>query len=386
MGLASGTRFAGKRVVCNATQQQGDLGVHTSYSCLSHVDIGLQYNWYPGVNAAVWRGGSDKHCVLCKLEGNSSSWTFADSAGDVSYARYPGAAVKTIDQYDDWTWPAAEGEDEGRGTDPDEGDDDDDGDGDEDDDGDGPGDDDDDWKHKLEKQRLLEYNATCSEWNAVMPHLLYAGKSQVELTDLSMNVSRGAGAGAGAGGTGLKYVLKSWNFGANWTWIEMPDFLQGAGGFVADPTNDTLYTVAGSCISRSCDQAETWSPCWDAPGLVGSFRQLVIRDSRTMLVVRNGDVPLRTTDGGASWHPLASLANVARYGIGAAHSWSGKTLAISGVAGLLFVWVSGDDGDTWVDETGDYTSMSGGIAQWYDNTLYICSLGQGISSKTCDES
>ena len=86
-----------------------------------------------------------------------------------------------------------------------------------------------------------------------------------------------------------------------------------------------------------------------------------------------------------TWAPLASLENVARTMGGAAYSWSGKTLAISGVAGQIFVWVSKDDGDTWVDETGDYTSMSGGIAQWYENTLYISSLGQGISAKTFDE-
>jgi hypothetical protein len=47
--------------------------------------------------------------------------------------------------------------------------------------------------------------------------------------------------------------------------------------------------------------------------------------------------------------------------------------------------VSTDDGDTWVDESGDYTALTGGVAQWYDNQLFICSLGQGISSKTFKE-
>merc|ERR1712100_982866 len=103
-----------------------------------------------------------------------------------------------------------------------------------------------------------------------------------------------------------------------------------------------------------------------------------------MIVLRNGDVPLRTKDGGASCRRMVSLEDVARYELSAAYSWSGKTLAISGVKGQLFVWISRDDGDTWTDESGDYTSMSGGIAQWYENTLYISSLGQGISSKTFD--
>jgi len=47
--------------------------------------------------------------------------------------------------------------------------------------------------------------------------------------------------------------------------------------------------------------------------------------------------------------------------------------------------VSRDDGDTWTDESGDYSAMSGGVAQWYESTLYISSLGQGIASKTFEE-
>jgi len=183
-----------------------------------------------------------------------------------------------------------------------------------------------------------------------------------------------------------KFTLKSWNFGANWTWIELPDFLQGLGTYRADPTNDTvLYGIATNCIARSYDEAETWEYCWDAPGLEGSFKDLVIKDSQTMLVMRNGDVPLRTRDGGATWERLGSLANIARCSPGAAYSWSGKTLAVSCVFGRTLVWVSTDDGDSWVDESADYTALSGGIDQWYDNTLYISSLGQGISAKTFPE-
>merc|ERR1712194_429398 len=179
-----------------------------------------------------------------------------------------------------------------------------------------------------------------------------------------------------------KYVLKSWNFGANWTWIVLPTFLQDLSTFRADPTNSTvLYGITPKCIARSYDQAETWEYCWDAPGLEGSFSDLVIKDSQTMLVMRNGAVPLRTRDGGKSWKLLGSVENIARNGKHAAYSWSGKTLALSTVVGQNLVWVSKDDGDTWVDESGDYTAMNGGIAQWYDNTLYISSMGQGIAAK-----
>ena len=79
--------------------------------------------------------------------------------------------------------------------------------------------------------------------------------------------------------------------------------------------------------------------------------------------------------------------NVSFWTLGVIHGGtaSGKTLALSAVIGTTVVWVSKDDGDTWVDESGDYTADNGGIAQWYENTLYVSSMGQGISSKTFAE-
>ena len=53
--------------------------------------------------------------------------------------------------------------------------------------------------------------------------------------------------------------------------------------------------------------------------------------------------------------------------------------------GQNVIWISTDDGDTWVDESADYTALTGGIAQWYDNKLFVCSLGQGISAKVFNE-
>ena len=202
-----------KEIVCNDTELQGDLGVHPSGNeCNTHVDIGMLWRWYPGVNAAVWRGSTDKHCVLCKKSGPSSSWETTSTKGVISYALQQGAVIKTMEEY-------------GISEDPDDPD------GPED--PDGPGDDDDDWEKKMEKQRALEFNQTCSEWNAVMPHLAFAGKSQEGIEALAMNSS--------ATGAGGKYVLKSWNYGANWTWIMMPDYLQAVGGFTAgdDPSQIT---------------------------------------------------------------------------------------------------------------------------------------------------
>ena len=41
-------------------------------------------------------------------------------------------------------------------------------------------------------------------------------------------------------------------------------------------------------------------------GLVGSFSDMIILNSTHMTVTRGGDVPLRTTDGGATWAPMES--------------------------------------------------------------------------------
>jgi len=195
MGMPPWDTYKDKEIVCNSTEVQGDLGEMTSYRCLSQVDIGLMYRWFPGVNVAVWRGATDKHCVLCKMSGPASSWSKYQSQGVISFALQQDAVIKGIEEYDS----------EARDDDSDDDSDDDH----EDSDPEGPDDDDDSWQHKMEKQRQLEFNATASEWNAVMPKLAYAGRSNTELS-------------VGGGGGGGRYTLKSWNYGQNWTWVSLP--------------------------------------------------------------------------------------------------------------------------------------------------------------------
>eukprot|EP01048_Picozoa_sp_COSAG05_P011198 COSAG05_NODE_1040_length_6068_cov_46.397219_7_plen_191_part_00 len=47
-------------------------------------------------------------------------------------------------------------------------------------------------------------------------------------------------------------------------------------------------------------------PATPHKGLVGSFHGMTILNSTHMTVTRGGDVPLRTTDGGATWAPMES--------------------------------------------------------------------------------
>lgn len=340
--------MAGKALVCAADADLGDLGVHPSnHSCLSHVDIGLEYGWYPGANVAVWRGDTDKRCHICKLAGNSSSWPLTAAEGAAVYALRTAAGG---DARPVGAETGAEGEDKGEEKGEEKGED--------------------ELRRRMrhfhrhvEKTRLLEGG-----------HALPPPRSGLEL-------------GGGAEGYPPKYTLKSYNFGANWTWIELPPHLQGLTHYRADPSNGSvLYGIASGCIGRSFDGAESWEGgCWRPAGLDGSVIDLAIKDSRTMLAMRNGAVPLRTRDGGASWQPLDSVAPLARCSPGAEYSWSGRTLALSCILGKTVVWVSTDDGDTFVDESGDYTADNGGIAQWYDNQLFISSMGQGISAKVFEE-
>ena len=133
--------------------------------------------------------------------------------------------------------------------------------------------------------------------------------------------------------TQQKYVLKSADFGQNWTWTAFPDFLQSVSLIQTDPTDSkTIYAVAPACLSTSVDQGANWSPCIKAAGLSGAFVDLIIKDATTMVMLRSGDVPLRTKDGGRSWAPLASAAGKLPKGGTSAgsYSWSGKTLVIHG--------------------------------------------------------
>ena len=338
--------LADKEVSCTSAEVVADLGVvNKSYGCLSQVDFGQGYGKYKGANAAVWRGDTDQHCVLCKLPGKQSTWDLKDAKGAVVFALEVGYDASSALPKDlnsrakpdgDGVYAVGGAPAERRA------------------------------QHKfekhVEKQRLLELG--------VEPVAPTAG---FEL-------------GGGSGGSSPLFILKSWNFGLVWTYIKVPEFMQGGVQLVVDPTNSsTLYGVSGNCVSRSTDQAETWEPCWQPPGLTGSFKELVIRDSNMMIMLRNGDVPLRTFDGGASWKPLDSVSAIVPHGPSMSYSWSGKTLGMNFNDGRVRVWVSEDDGETWVDESSDYSALTGGIAQWYDSTLYVCSLGQGISAKNFTE-
>lgn len=89
---------------------------------------------------------------------------------------------------------------------------------------------------------------------------------------------------------------------------------------------------------------------------------------------------------------MTSTKLVASYNKGLEWSWSGKTLAMVGSGGSpspehrhgAIAWISKDDGETWVDETADIVTLGPGIAQWYDKTLYINSMGEGIMRKTLE--
>ena len=178
----------------------------------------------------------------------------------------------------------------------------------------------------------------------------------------------------------------------NWTWSQLPAHMAGTNAFVVDPTsNATIYGVAAGCIARSHTEGDSWLPCWNATNLTGSFTGLAIKDSLTMIVTRKGQVPLRTKDGGDTWQPMSSLG--IWQGAGSPiWSWTGKTLAFIGSGGQQsswhphagYVWISKDDGDTWVDETAGLTTMAVGAAQWYEGDLYLNTMGQGILSKTLE--
>jgi photosystem II stability/assembly factor-like uncharacterized protein len=197
------------------------------------------------------------------------------------------------------------------------------------------------------------------------------------------------GVGAGI----VTWLGTSSDFGNNYTWAKMPVDIQ-ATGLYADPTSATdLFAISSNCLSHSTNLGKDWSLCSKATGLTGPFQQLIIKDSTTMFMLRGGAAPLRTKDSGKTWTALA-IAPASKRGLTlgtprGSLSWSGKTLVVHGVdrsaisrnAYGTAVWKSTDDGETWVDETGDLVTISPGSGVWYDTDFYLVSSGEGITVK-----
>ena len=187
------------------------------------------------------------------------------------------------------------------------------------------------------------------------------------------------------------YLMTSTDAGRNWTWSPLPDELQ-AGGLAVDPTSPaSLFALTASCLAHSTDQGKSWSGCSQAVGLGGRFAQLLVKSSEVMFMLRSGAVPLRTRDGGASWHELAACAPLFKHGatLEGSLSWSGGTLVLSGAdlsavgrgEYATAVWKSTNDGDDWTDETGDLVTISPGPAVWYEKDFYFVTRGEGVTVK-----
>ena len=56
-------------------------------------------------------------------------------------------------------------------------------------------------------------------------------------------------------------MLKSSNFGENWTWTQFPAHLSKVSVIAVNPTDaSTIYAVSDAGIATSTTKGETWSP------------------------------------------------------------------------------------------------------------------------------
>jgi hypothetical protein len=187
--------------------------------CQSHADLGSTNgrNVYGGANVALWRGDTDKHCVLCKLSGPQSGWGIKDQPGSVIFALEGGAAQLPILQdkpKEDGDGEYAKGE------------------------------------AAAERRSKLKFDSHVKKIR------------QLELNEGEPAApTMGFDLASRAEGGNPQWILKSNSFGgpvpgmdigSSWTWLPVPEFLQGFGSLTVDPTNSsTLYAVKGSCIARS---------------------------------------------------------------------------------------------------------------------------------------
>ena len=363
MGPMPFEEIGDKMITCEGAEFVKDLGVQTNSSCVSQLYLGTLYGWYPGVNYAAWRGDTDKHCQLCKIPGNSTTWKLTDRPGAWSYVKQSKQADREVAamlaKYDS--------------------------------DGDGRIDEHDLAATMVNSEKLPSHHTNANR-SSSFPDTGEAKAARVA------REFRGDFSDGVKSGSSLTYVLRNSNYGRglNWTWTVIPPHLAGIKGFVTSPTsNKTLYGLSGSCIARSFDRGETWTPCWNGTGLAGNIGGLTIKNESTMIVIRGrGQLPIKTNDGGETWHVMQGCALLASFSFDMQYSWSGKTLAVVGGGGTMspehphsnIVWTSTDDGETWTDHSGgeQLVSLGIGMAQWYENDLYLNSMGQGIMYKTLE--
>lgn len=191
----------------------------------------------------------------------------------------------------------------------------------------------------------------------------------------------------------VKWLMTSQDFGQSWNYTKMPALLQ-ANSLSVDPTNgNSLFAVTANCLAHSTNQGLSWSPCSTASGLNSGrgFSKLIIKTSQVMFMLRQGDVPLRTKDGGATWQALTGAAALFKYTptLDCSMSWSGETIVLHGNDPSAIergeygtvVAKSSDDGDSWTDETGDLVTTSPGVGVWFEKDFYLASAGEGVTVK-----
>jgi hypothetical protein len=240
------------------------------------------------VNYAVWRGDSTKHCFVCDLTGDPSSWKYGTTGGAISYAEThtasaaAGGAISYAETHTASDGSAPEHSIAVESVDPVE---------------------------PVEPVSSLESSLALSRTRTHAQASSDADDVNVFKTNPATQEGRDVGEEEGSGDGaeerttsstflqrtdfgelrdtktrvrfGLptaKYVLKSLNYGQNWTWTKFPDFLQSVSVLEVDPTDaSVLYAIAPKCLSTSTDKGESWSPCSNATGLTGSFVSLIIK-------------------------------------------------------------------------------------------------------------
>ena len=223
---------------CTGAARVADLGVHTNFSCLAAVDLGIQYGWYKGVDAAVWHGERPPLPHL-RHPGQCLSWQYAAAAGAFGYV-----------------YNAAQGDRDGL--------------------------------HSRSSMPTATAGSTrqiCARRRTARPRRTTTGRL-FRLRQAAAALRRRARRQRDVRHQEL--WLRLWQLDV----VRPPAVPPGGGhhGFT-DPSDGgkVVYGLGKACITRSYDFGDTWAPCWNASGLSGTFKSLEIKDSTTMILLRASD-------------------------------------------------------------------------------------------------
>jgi photosystem II stability/assembly factor-like uncharacterized protein len=174
--------------------------------------------------------------------------------------------------------------------------------------------------------------AAFGQWEAVRGPVMYSSYTDAIALDANVVLT-----------VDDNIVMKSVDFGANWTEVLLPD---GISSLDMDADGDYVVIVADDgFIYKSADAGDNWMQIGDTSQFTTDLHQVDVYDTSTYFVTGEDGLFMKTVDGGANWDTTV---------IDPAFDLDGAVIFTSALNGIAVqdgndatYWRTTDGGDTW---------------------------------------